>query len=83
MSNPFSDHPASVGESYFEHFFVAAWFGLRMAGAGIACLVHAIFPFLFVKTGGDCLCALHDEMMERRHGRSGASLPRTSLHDLG
>ena len=35
----FLDHPASVGESYPEHFGVAARFGVTMIGAGLAVLV--------------------------------------------
>ncbi|MDP2322666.1 MAG: DUF6356 family protein, partial [Gammaproteobacteria bacterium] len=36
----FTEHPASVGESYIEHLISATGFSLRMIGAGLACLVH-------------------------------------------
>src|SRR3712207_8717274 len=42
-----------VGESYPEHFTVAARFGLRMIAGGLGCLVHAVFPFLCERTGSD------------------------------
>ena len=45
----FTDHPASVGESYAEHLVTASGFGLRMVLAGLACMVHALLPFLFIK----------------------------------
>lgn len=65
----FTDHPASVGESYGEHMAVATSFGLHLIGAGLACLVHAVFPFLFVKTGSRAIATLHDRMVanRRRH----------------
>jgi hypothetical protein len=65
----FSEHPASVGESYLTHLLQASTFAVRMVGAGLACLVHAILPFLFVHTGSDCISRLHQEMMARRRAR--------------
>jgi hypothetical protein len=37
-----------------------------MVFAGRACLVHALLPFLFVRTGSDCICRLHERMVARR-----------------
>jgi hypothetical protein len=65
-ANPFTEHPASVGETYLEHLRVAAGFGFEMIAAGFACLVHALLPFLFVRTGSDCILRLHDRMLARR-----------------
>jgi hypothetical protein len=62
----FSEHPASVGESYLTHLFAASAFALRLIGGGLACLVHAVLPFLFVHTGSDCISRLHQEMLARR-----------------
>lgn len=62
----FTDHPATVGESYLGHLLAASRFGLRMLWAGFACLLHGIFPFWFVTTGSDAMCALHEEMSARR-----------------
>lgn len=62
----FREHPTSVGESYFGHLFQACSFGVRMVCAGIACLLHGLFPFLFVTTGSEAIKALHDEMGARR-----------------
>ena len=47
----FTEHPASVGETYGEHM-VSAWgFGARMALGACACFVHGTLPFLCVTTG--------------------------------
>ena len=62
----FSEHPASVGETYFGHLLQASAFGLRMVFAGLACILHGLFPFLCITTGSDTMKALHDEMAARR-----------------
>jgi len=65
----FTKHPASVGESYTEHLFRAAYFGVRMMLAGLACLVHGVLPFLFVRTGSRAIAELNDRMVvNRRRG---------------
>ena len=61
----FVEHPQSVGESYSEHLSVASWYGLRLLGAGLACMVHAVLPFLFVRTGSATIEHLHGHMTGR------------------
>lgn len=63
---PFTQHPADVGETYGEHLVQASGFGLRMIVAGMACVMHGIFPFLFVKTGSKQIGHLHDQMVANR-----------------
>jgi len=72
----FSDHPASVGETYGQHMGMAASFGGRLILAGLACLVHGILPFLFVKTGSAAITDLHQRMVTHRDRRTAA--PRES-----
>ena len=62
----FSAHPASVGESYLQHLRVALGFAGRLLCAGLACLVHAVFPFLCERTGSNCILELHERMVSRR-----------------
>ena len=69
----FTEHPASVGESYTEHLFRAMCFGIRMVFAGVACVVHGVLPFLFVRTGSRAIAELNDRMVVNR---------RVRLHDL-
>jgi Family of unknown function (DUF6356) len=59
-------HPRSVGETYLQHLASAAAFGGRMMAAGCACLLHGIFPFLFVTTGSATVRHLHDKMITHR-----------------
>ncbi|MEM8815532.1 MAG: DUF6356 family protein [Pseudomonadota bacterium] len=62
----FTEHPATVGETYGEHFVSAMGFSLAMLRAAFCCAVHALLPFLFVKTGSECITGLHDRMVTNR-----------------
>lgn len=66
----FTEHPASVGETYGQHFVVACSFGGAMLRGGLACLLHAVFPFLCVRTGSSTIRGLHERMVVNRvtHG---------------
>jgi thiosulfate reductase cytochrome b subunit len=50
LKKMFTEHPNSVGETYFRHMFWAILYSLSLIVAGIACAVHSVFPFLFTKT---------------------------------
>lgn len=62
----FNEHPASVGETYWGHLLRASWFGGKMLFGAGACFVHAVFPFLFVKTGSRTITELHTAMVTNR-----------------
>ncbi|MDE0421436.1 MAG: DUF6356 family protein [Gammaproteobacteria bacterium] len=61
-----TDHLDEVGESYWEHMLKAAGFAVAMLAGGVACLVHALLPFLFVRTGSTRVRHLHEVMVENR-----------------
>lgn len=67
----FLDHPQSVGESYLEHQRHAFGFGIALLGAALACLVHALIPGLFVRTGSEAITRLHDRMVVHRTAARG------------
>lgn len=71
----FTDHPASVGETYGEHLAVASSFGVRMILGGIACIIHGLLPFLFVRTGSAQVSVLHERMVTSRRRARGAAMP--------
>lgn len=62
----FTEHPASVHETYSEHLVMASGFGFKMMVAGFACVLHGLFPFLFIKTGSKAINELHDTMVTNR-----------------
>ena len=66
LTSHFTAHPQSVGETYTEHLGMATWFGLRMMFAGLACLIHGILPFMFVRTGSRAIIELNDRMVANR-----------------
>jgi hypothetical protein len=61
----FLDHPRSVDESYFEHLRFVGGFALRLLGAGVAALVHALVPNLFEKTVSQMITQMHDKIHNR------------------
>ena len=74
----FTDHPATVGETYGQHLVSALGFSAAMLVGALACAVHAIFPFLCVKTGSATIVELHERMVASRH-RHAAPRGRTAL----
>ena len=70
LPRSFVDHPRSVGETYGEHFAVALGFGLRLIAAGIACVMHALVPCWFTRSGSQAVRTLAREMDERAAPRS-------------
>ena len=70
----FRAHPSSVGESYGEHMEHACRFGARMILGGIACFIHGVLPFLFVRTGSRTIADLNERMVvHRRANTAGAA----------
>lgn len=60
------EHLQEVDETYFEHMAHASSFGFAMVAGGMACFLHALFPFAFVTTGSDAIKTLHDRMVVNR-----------------
>ncbi len=67
VNRAFAEHPASVGETYGEHFVVAGSFGWALLKASLACFVHAVLPFAFEKTGSKAITELHTRMVTKRN----------------
>ncbi|MEK9752486.1 MAG: DUF6356 family protein [Rhodospirillaceae bacterium] len=65
-----TEHPATVGETYGEHFVQASSFALHLFLAALACAVHAVLPLLFVKTGSRKIEALYVRMVMHRDRRT-------------
>ena len=66
LKGKFTDHPASVGETYGQHFISAMGFSVSMLGAAVCCAIHAILPFTFERTGSRCIEGLYDRMVANR-----------------
>ena len=58
----FTEHPASVGETYGEHFRVAAGFAGSLAIAAAAAAIHAVVPSRCAKTASSRIVSMHEQM---------------------
>jgi len=67
MLRAFTDHPETVGETYFEHLQSASGFAATMATGAVACFLHGLFPFAFQKSGSRRIVELHQRMVANRH----------------
>lgn len=72
IKRAFTEHPASVGESYVEHMGCAFSFGSSMLIGGVACLLHGLFPFAFTKSGSRRIEVLYRRMVTHRDRRGPA-----------
>jgi Family of unknown function (DUF6356) len=62
----FTEHPRSLGESYWVHQRHALEFGISMIRGGVACVIHALLPALFVRTASATIVRLHERMIATR-----------------
>jgi len=66
LKHMFYDHPAKVGESYFEHMAFAFGFAARLFRAAFAAFVHGVVPALHETTASSEVLAMNDEIRARR-----------------
>ena len=78
MLRAFTDHPQTVGETYFEHLCSAWGFAATMLMGAVACALHGVFPFAFQKSGSRRIVELHQRMVANRH-RNPAAEPSPFL----
>ena len=65
ITRAFTRHPISVGESYWHHMGMALSFAGTLAVAALACLAHALFPFVCERTGSRLVRELHARLESR------------------
>jgi len=78
MANPFTEHPASVGETYLQHMCFAFRFGLRMLTGGLAAVIHSVFPFVCVTTAS----RINDQLVELRASSRGRKVRLVDVETL-
>ena len=61
----FTKHPRDIGETYAEHAGHALFIGGALLLAGIACLIHALIPGLFVRTASNTVDRIISLMNQR------------------
>ena len=61
----FTEHPQSLDMGWAEHGSGAARMGIKMVLGGLACLIHALIPGLFVRTTSNLVDELHSTTHKR------------------
>lgn len=57
-------HWEDNGMTFLQHFIFALDVGLRLTLAGLCCMIHAVFPFMFQTTASDCVKNLAEKFKE-------------------
>ncbi|SRR5258708_18126436 len=64
----FFEHPRTLGMTWAGHGIGALAIGVRLIGAGIACLIHAVVPVFFTQTAGKMITQMYDHIARRKAG---------------
>jgi len=64
----FTEHPSSVGESYFEHMLQAIKMSILSIFVCFVFFIHSIFPFLFKTLGCDIVRYINGKCNRGRTG---------------
>jgi hypothetical protein len=64
----FFEHPRSLGMTWARHGVGAVGIGMRLIGAGAACLLHSVIPGVFTQTAGRTIARMYEHMERRRAG---------------
>jgi hypothetical protein len=66
MKHLWTEHPASVGETYLQHLGSAWYFAGQMTLGALVCFVHGLLPFIFEKSASGRVAHLYDRMIFNR-----------------
>lgn len=61
----FTEHPASAGETYWQHLLFTLCMGSRLMFAGFVILIHGLLPFTLTYTGSNQLKKCNKILSER------------------
>lgn len=76
-------HLREARESYFQHLLFASLVGAMLAGAGIACVLHAIIPGICRRTASQTVQCLTELFRDRSRLAGVASATSGSLVLVG
>jgi len=76
IHHAFTDHPASVGETWGQHARIALAIAGTLAMAAMAAAVHAMVPALFTRTASRAIDRLHARIHQRADGSQGVENAR-------
>lgn len=73
LRGTFLDHPASIGESYFEHLRAALGYSASLTVTAAAAFIHALVPCLCETTARTRIETLHNKLQGRVPVSSGTT----------
>jgi hypothetical protein len=71
MVRAFKDHPKSVGQNYFQHFFFSASVSMTLLYSSMTALLHAIAPPLCQTSTSKAINKLHARMQHQTNNKIG------------
>ena len=78
ITNRFTDHPAQVGETYFEHQKVALHYSRQLFVASMQAAVHSVLPWCCRTSASERIHRLHGEITAGARGRLAEGAPQTT-----
>jgi len=66
MANIFTKHPKEVGESYFQHLWVALKYSFTLFLLFLISFIHSIFPFIFRNTTSSMIIKMAEDLKTRK-----------------
>ena len=66
MANIFTKHPKEVGETYFQHLWIALKYSFKLLLLFIIAFTHSIFPFIFKTTTSDKIIEMAEQLKNRK-----------------
>ena len=66
MANIFTKHPKEVGETYFQHLWVALKYSFKLLLLFIITFIHSIFPFIFKTTVSAKIIEMAEQLKNRK-----------------
>lgn len=66
MKNIFTNHPNSIGETYFQHFLKSMSFGIKLIFIGFRAFIHAVLPWCYEYSVSDYVYKLNQTLQNRK-----------------
>jgi hypothetical protein len=66
MANIFTKHPKEVGETYFQHLWIALKYSFKLLLLFIIAFIHSFFPFIFKTTTSAKIIEMAEQLKNRK-----------------
>lgn len=66
MANIFTKHPKEVGETYFQHLWIALKYSFKLLLLFVITFIHSIFPFIFKTTTSAKIIEMAEKLKNRK-----------------